>query len=324
MTQIISLLTQDYVMVAADCQLSKWNGSHYEIDDDKAAKLISLDGRSFVAYSGCAKLGGEPTPHWVARAIRRTLDGTVEGALRNIQSRCVASMPNGYREKQQHFMAVGFGTFNQEDALRPYCILISNVIDQDGRRIFRGRGPMTLRAMVLPVNSIASLQVGGFQLSTYRYRRLAFALKSMIKKRECPRIVMRRLVQEIRFTSLGRRNKFVGPRVLSAFIPKCAEQTRKVAGFFNIVAKEPAWNDRWSSFAIYDRWGRYAHDEVGLVIANKESIVEIQETQMDQAESSGSIRTKYIQAPSPGSLSPFHTWTSPSQDQVLIVGTRSN
>jgi hypothetical protein len=67
MTQILAALTQEYVLVASDRQLTFVSGPHQgKVADDDTCKLVLLCGVWGIAYTGLSRLDGAPTHEWIA------------------------------------------------------------------------------------------------------------------------------------------------------------------------------------------------------------------------------------------------------------------
>jgi hypothetical protein len=67
MTQILAALTQEYILVASDRQLTIVSGPRKgQILDDDTCKLVSLCGIWGIAYTGFSEFQGVPTHEWIA------------------------------------------------------------------------------------------------------------------------------------------------------------------------------------------------------------------------------------------------------------------
>src|SRR5208282_6186609 len=70
MTQIISVITADWVILVSDRLLTHASGPLVgQVFHDDECKLVSLCHMCGIGYSGLATLGGMPTHKWIARTV---------------------------------------------------------------------------------------------------------------------------------------------------------------------------------------------------------------------------------------------------------------
>ena len=101
MTQIIGVIAQEFVFLAADRQLTIVEGPKKgQIDEREDCKLVSLCHTTGIGYTGPASLEGKPTHEWIAVTLASAAAGDPDTASRALVSnaaRAVASLSPAMR-----------------------------------------------------------------------------------------------------------------------------------------------------------------------------------------------------------------------------------
>jgi hypothetical protein len=70
MTQVLSVITRDYALLASDRRLTIADGPRRgEVVDDDTCKLVNLCNTCGIGYSGLAKFQGSRTDEWIAKTF---------------------------------------------------------------------------------------------------------------------------------------------------------------------------------------------------------------------------------------------------------------
>lgn len=70
MTQILTAMTNEYVLLATDRRLTYASGPKKgELFDDDECKLVNFCNYAGVAYSGLARIAGKPTYEWIGSVL---------------------------------------------------------------------------------------------------------------------------------------------------------------------------------------------------------------------------------------------------------------
>jgi hypothetical protein len=134
MTQIISVITQEYALLVSDRLLTYGEGSRAgETYDDDTCKLVSLCNTCGIGYSGLAMLGGEPTHEWVAKTLAAAAcrdPNSASQVLVEATAKVVQSVRSDLR--RQVFLISGWEYFGEPALLRPHFCVVSNFLDESG------------------------------------------------------------------------------------------------------------------------------------------------------------------------------------------------
>src|SRR5882762_1861899 len=136
MTQIISAITQEYVLEASDRRLIYGDGPQRgECYDDDTCKLVNLCGTTGIAYSGIGVMkGGVPTHQWIAKTLANARCFEPACAERELIAHAPAALAATPRELRRHtFLFSGWAHFGEPPSLRPYTAMVTNMRDNAGR-----------------------------------------------------------------------------------------------------------------------------------------------------------------------------------------------
>jgi len=92
-TQILSVITQEYALLVSDRLLTVGDGPKAgAVFTDDECKLVSLCNICGIGYSGLARLGGSPTHEWIAKTLavsrpRVSLDTSLRGMMLQVREK---------------------------------------------------------------------------------------------------------------------------------------------------------------------------------------------------------------------------------------------
>jgi len=82
MTQILSVMTTDYVLLASDRRVTYGEGPKIgEVADEDTCKLVNLCSTTGIAYSGVGIIRGVPTHQWIAKTWLTPPVGTLRARV---------------------------------------------------------------------------------------------------------------------------------------------------------------------------------------------------------------------------------------------------
>lgn len=126
MTQLLNLLTHDFVLQACDRRLTYPNGTIADPDANKAAWWEL--GTAFV-YSGWATMPPDerPTDYWLGDVLAPLdMDGDALVHLAERAAEVVGS------EERQAFLGISWARGDSDDDLRPMAVMVSNAYGDEG------------------------------------------------------------------------------------------------------------------------------------------------------------------------------------------------
>lgn len=237
MTQILAALTQDYVLVASDRQLTVVRGPRKgQVEDDNTCKLVSLCGIWGIAYTGFSELQGVPTHEWIALRLAENSCRNPYVAAQILAGEGARALKVSPFPLELTFLIAGWARLNQ-DSLQPHFLLISNMHDVEGkRRDTAGQDFHWFERKLKPEELYAS-RVIGQPLPIGRGKDLDRFFRRVLKRRTGPKPAMQAFAREIINTSRSRSG--VGEKVLAFSIPKMAAQRTYEAGGDMMLAIEP-------------------------------------------------------------------------------------
>jgi hypothetical protein len=248
MTQILGVLTHDYIVVASDRKLTDSQDPLKTVDED-TCKLVNYRNMFGVAYTGYAELEGQPTHEWIACKLAEAPHDSVKAAILGLAESASKAMA-GRVPIEQTFLFAGWAATSDSAPLSPYAFQVSNVLQREQNK--KPDANFNVFVMTLsPKQPWYGLRAGRW-LSDPRARRLRTRLKRIVENSVSPRAVMHTLVDEIRHTA-GITNT-VGNKVLGFCIPKADAERTFQTGRSMMVAALP---DRdTTTFCYFD--GQYS------------------------------------------------------------------
>lgn len=222
MTQVLGLLTQDCVLLAAD-RLLTWSGGPRDgaVFRDEECKLVALCGFGGIGYTGLARLENKPTHEWIAIALAEANSKRVADAARALPERLASAVRNTPPQlRGLTLFAAAWDWFGNPPTLRPHFALISNQHDESGNALPATAAAATFRVLtrlLQPAESFAWDAVG-HTLARNRATALSRSLRRAIQHGVRPNRLLKYLAAEIQHTSTERRR--VGDKILAMSVPR--------------------------------------------------------------------------------------------------------
>jgi hypothetical protein len=250
MTQVISAITQDYVLLVADRRLTFLGGSSPgQIADDDACKLVSLCNVCGIGYTGVARMGGIPTHEWIAKTLASERCSDPGPASKLLAERARIALSGVRSEfRSQTFVIAGWAYFDNLTGLRSFSCAITNIMDASGRVLSKVNDNFAVLTKALHDGEDLSLLVIGQPLSSERGNALERNLRELVARRISAKAALRLLVDEVIHTS--GQSHTVGRRVLGLCIPRGAVQASIESGQSVLIAEQPT--DTHASFCYFD------------------------------------------------------------------------
>lgn len=250
MTQVISAITQNYVLLVADRQLTFLDGpKRGQRMDDNACKLVSLCNMSGIGYTGLARIDGIPTHEWIAKTLaseRCSDPGVASRLLAERAGVALSSVPLDLR--RQTFVIAGWGYIKNLNGLRSCLCVVTNMMDNSGKMLPKASQSFTVLLKALRDNEDLAVHAVGEPLLLERGQRLERNLRKFISKDISPKAALRLLVDEIIHTSTF--SNTVGKNVLGLCIPRRAVRASIESGQSVLIATQP--NEDAASFCYYN------------------------------------------------------------------------
>lgn len=248
MTQIIAVITQEFVTVVSDRRLSYLNedGSFKEIKTDNECKLVALCEHSCIAYTGLADLGGYATYEWITRTLKnyRCIDGWHAGNILAKESqKCLKNINKSY----SHMTFLITGWKNTNKGLLPYTLRMSNAYNHDDSWNKTATDNFRYKLITLLSNELPESMVVGVPLKREQRRRIKSHLSKTTKRRTLPFATLEYLSKEI----VNSKNIMVGDNVLGVTIPKNQIEEANKKDMYFIGHHVP--NTTRSTFTYYEK-----------------------------------------------------------------------
>lgn len=223
MTLILSCITRDAIVQVSDrCLTDLRTGAPIE---QEANKAVFLSNRVAVAFTGLARIESKPADVWL-RDILEPHESVGHGIQLIVDeaTRAFAEMPLPLSVKRQAFVAAGWARFNPEDDdLRPFGVIISNAVDQNGTWLAEALPSFTGFGQILQgPRGCSWTHAGGLPraraLSVYR------SLRRMVEHDVSAAAIADLFVKETRFMA-QQPNSRIGRGLMVSSIPRAATKT---------------------------------------------------------------------------------------------------
>src|SRR6266705_3092427 len=145
MTQIVALLTLDYVMLGSD-RLLTWQGGPRsgKVFKDEECKLVAVYNQTFIGYNGLARLDGRPTHEWIGTTLAKANCRRAKNAVDAL----VASAPEAVSKVARHLRTLSFFAAGWDWFRDPPLLLTQRPILLENRRIEHTKLPSARRHQV--------------------------------------------------------------------------------------------------------------------------------------------------------------------------------
>jgi len=237
MTQILAVLTQEYVLVASDRRLTFVNGANRgKVAGDNTCKLVSLCGAWGIAYTGLAQIEGRPTHEWIAICLAENDCRNPYFAAEFLAKRAGPILHATRFSLELTFLIAGW-VRHSDGSLHPHFLLVPNMFEESGERRDSPGSNLNWFERKLKGEELYTAQIIGQSLPNGRGKRLDRLFRKMLGRNLGPKPAMRALAREI--VNSARNNNAVGDKVLAFSIPRAAATQTYKAGSQIILAKEP-------------------------------------------------------------------------------------
>jgi hypothetical protein len=250
MTQILSVLTQDYVLLASDNLLTYGSGPRVgQVFADRECKLVSLCNTCGIGYTGLARLGGKPTHEWIALTLAESACNNPEQASQILAIKTPAALPNVAKNlMHQTFLIAGWAYFGEPPVMRPHFCLVSNAVDDQGQHVATPRSEFNVRVRALQDSERFIWYAIGQPLTTDRARSFERSLSRLISREVGPQETLRIMVSEVQNTSKSQQT--VGEKILAFCIPRASVEPRNPNRGNMLIASTPTENV--ATFSYFD------------------------------------------------------------------------
>ncbi|MEW8405457.1 MAG: hypothetical protein AB2689_28050 [Candidatus Thiodiazotropha taylori] len=250
MTQIIAMITHNFVTIVSDRRLSYLNedGSFMRVKTDNECKLVSLCEHSCIAYTGLAELEEIATHKWIALTLKnhKCIDGWLAGKILSEESnKALIDVNKSY----SHMTFLITGWKHTDKGLIPYMLRISNAYNHDESWNTLATNDFRYKLVYLLPDEILESMVVGVRLTRAQTHRLQRSLRKSAIERSLPSATLEFMSQEI-IASSSSGSCMVGKKVLGATIPKNQRLEAKNKGMYFIGHHPP--NYLRSTFTYYD------------------------------------------------------------------------
>lgn len=257
MTQIISAITDDYVLLAADRRITSFETG--DVLEDDTCKMVNIQNNCGVAYTGISRVGGKETCEWIAVTLARakcTQIGDSMPVLRDAASSAFRTIPKS--QSRHTFVLCGWSAIKDYDEIRPCMAIVTNSYDEDMQSLKVPGDLFVMRLRYLARDEGINFNVQGQPLSDpARYTHLETQLRSLSSRAITPNAATRLLAREVHRTSglsrsgaLVKGNKAVGPNLLTMCIPRAAADRSFAGGQTFMLASEATLSD--ATFSHFD------------------------------------------------------------------------
>jgi hypothetical protein len=297
MTQVISVITKDYALLASDRRLTIAEGPRRGTPgDDDTCKLVNVCNTFGIGYSGWSHFEGSPTHEWIAKTLASAncCDSHHASQLLKDQSTRIFSALKPSRRVHQEFLISGWGLFKDLSGLHPFMRLVTNVRDGTGQALPQPSDTFAALLKVLVNDEPLFCRSIGQPVRQIRAEQLLKNLQRLAKREIGPKAALRLLVDEIVHTSLVEKNSAVGFKVLGFCIAKSSVQRKIETGSSVMVAKQP---DKESVTFTYFEPGFSELQQYGPTYVCGETAVTDVKTENDPARDFQSAQVRILSMP---------------------------
>jgi len=296
MTQILAVLTQEYVLVASDRRLTFVSGPRKgETADDNTCKLVSLCGAWGIAYTGFSELQGLPTHHWIAVRLAENGCRNSYVAAQILADAAAPALKAAPFLLELTFLVAGWTRVADKQTVQPHFLLISNMYDPNGKGRATPGSDFHRFERILETEEVYASRVIGQPLPKGRGRDLDRLLRRLLKRGEGPKSAMQAFVREI--VNASRPGGTVGQRALAFSIPKGAAERTLHTGHSMVLAMEPDLHN--AAFCYFDPAYSQLH-QYGPTFTCGECALTDVETEDDPTGDYQSSSVKYLHLPPRG------------------------
>lgn len=291
MTQILGLITQEYVILASD-RLLTWQGgpNHGKVFRDEECKLVCVAHLAGIGYTGLARLQGRPAHEWIGVTLAKANCLRPKDAVDAL----VAHAPSAVQQVARHlrnltFLVAGWDFFGDPPSIRPFFAVVSNSIDDKGQHLVVPSDVFTGHFRALKTDEGFAGHSVGQPLPAKRTTTLDRNLRNLIKRSIGPKEALRYLVKEIQFTSQSATS--VGDRVLAMCIPLASVQNMLSTGNALMLAGQPS--PATATFSYFDPTMNEFRQFGPTFVSGQTAFTDI-ETESRPVENFQSVSVRYL------------------------------
>jgi len=238
MTLILSCLTHDLAIQVSDRRLTKIQGIGVgEIFDDDTNKAVLFCNTNAFAYTGLAHfdgVSGATTDDWLAEILSRFESNQILEVFAAISGEATAKFNQLRRTVdpallRHAFVGVGWATFDDEKAPRPYCMTISNGLDQNDEWLDVANSTFDFRIKPLEYRKEFEFVATGQTLLEYEKTQILRLLRECVRRNLGPDSFARVLVAGVR--KVAKRNRAVGQNIMVTSLPRAVAETSERGAF---------------------------------------------------------------------------------------------
>jgi hypothetical protein len=248
-TQILSCLTRDYVLLVADNLLTYGDGPKVgQVYADQECKLVSLCHTCGIGYTGLARLDGMPAHEWIALTLAKsncTHPKEASELLGKHAPQALQAFPQQLR--WQTFLIAGWALFGDPPVLRPHFGEVTNCKDAQGAAASAPQDSFYVRAGALPDDQLLLWHSIGQPLFPARRAIFERKLRRFAEKAVSPKLPLALMVEEIQHTAT--RQPTVGGNILAFCIPRASVDQSATKGTA-LVGSPPLENV--ATFSYFD------------------------------------------------------------------------
>ena len=253
MTQIIGVMSKEYVLLAADRQLTFAEGPRRgQVAEDNECKLVSLCHAWGIGYSGLARLDGKPTHRWIATTLAAARVYNPDQASETL----LVQAPKAIARYEPHlrsltFVIGGWACIDESAFLCPHFCVVSNALDGSGRSLEQPAAEFRRNILVLRPEANIAVLVIGEPLVSDRKANLKRNLIQLVTRDVSPAEAVRLLVKEIEHTHHHGRGT-VGGKILTFCVPRLSAERHAKTGFGRMLnMQRPV--EHAATFGYFDR-----------------------------------------------------------------------
>jgi hypothetical protein len=294
-TQIISVITHDYALLASDRRLTIAEGPHAgKVGDDDSCKLVNLCNICGIGYTGLAHLERDSTHEWIAKALASEACHDSLVASRCIALRAAKAFSTIRPLVQQTFVLAGWGLFKGLSGLHAHMRLVSNAYSDSGQVLSTPNDSFANLLKVLTDSEELFWRVVGYPLLQKRGQQLNRNLRRLVNRGIGPKETLRLLMEEIVNTS--KTTNFVGTKVLGFCIPKRGVESLIQSGRSVMLAKLP--DEDIATFAYFNSGYSELRQYGPTFICGEYAVTDIK-TENDPARDFQSAQIRLLSFPKP-------------------------
>lgn len=295
MTQIISVITQEYALLASDRLLTFADGPRAgEVCEDDSCKLVNLCNTNGIGYSGLAKLGGRPTHEWIAVTLARSNCYDAANASQTLVDATPRAIPSNVRRElqSQTFLLSGWAHFGEPPVLRPHFCVVTNAVDDHGRPLAQPKSWFDRRIRALPEHEALLITAIGAPLTQTRQINLQRNLERLVSRSISPKEALRLLCQEIHHSH--QTNKTIGKRLLAFCIPRQSVELQFRTGQSMALASLP--NHDTATFSYFEPAYNELRQYGPTLVCGEEALTDVT-TENDPTRDFQSAQMRFLHLP---------------------------